>query len=227
MKGTAQLEKALGYCFENAELLTLALTHRSAARLNNERLEFLGDSILNHIIAESLFHRFPETDEGRLSRMRAKLVKGETLADIGVALQLGDYVRLGAGEKKSGGHRRRSILADTVEALLGGVLLDSDVEKCRQVTLSLYGDLLTDIDLDSAKKDPKTRLQEYVQGRNDPLPQYNLLKEEGEEHARSFLVECALEKPAIREQGTGSSRRKAEQQAALAVLVKLGQNDNS
>ncbi|MFK7975573.1 MAG: ribonuclease III [Halioglobus sp.] len=224
MRDTGQLEKALGYTFQDSELCNLALTHRSAAGQNNERLEFLGDSILNHIIAESLFRRFPQTDEGRLSRMRAMLVKGETLADLGLALELGDYIRLGAGERKSGGHRRRSILADTVEALLGAILLDSDVEKCRQVVLSLYSELLEGIDLDAAKKDAKTQLQEYVQARNNPLPAYRLLKEEGEEHARQFMVECVLQKPALREQGSGSSRRKAEQLAAQAVLNQLKKN---
>lgn len=227
MRDAAQLEEALGHTFERKNLRDLALTHRSAAGQNNERLEFLGDSILNHVIAQDLFHRFPDTDEGRLSRMRAMLVKGETLADLGQQLELGHYIRLGAGERKSGGHRRRSILADTVEALLGAVLLDSDVEKCRTVVLSLYNDLLDDIDLDAAKKDAKTRLQEYVQGRNHPLPQYRLVKEEGAEHAREFVVECVLEKPAIAEQGEGSSRRKAEQQAASAVLSRLGANARS
>lgn len=224
MTGIAQLEKALGYAFENKALCDLALTHRSAAGQNNERLEFLGDSILNHIIAEDLFHRFPKTDEGRLSRMRASLVKGETLADLAQQLQLGQYIRLGAGERKSGGHRRRSILADTVEALLGAILLDSDFEACRKVALSLYSDLLDEIDLDAARKDPKTRLQEYVQGRNNPLPEYRLLKEEGEEHAREFVVECGLQKPALVEQGSGKSRRKAEQKAASAVLARLENN---
>lgn len=224
MRDAAELEAALGHTFERKSLRDLALTHRSAAGQNNERLEFLGDSILNHVIAQDLFHRFPDTDEGRLSRMRAMLVKGETLADLGLQLELGHFVRLGAGERKSGGHRRRSILADTVEALLGAVLLDSNVEQCRNVVLSLYQELLDEIDLDAARKDAKTRLQEYVQARNHPLPQYQLVSEEGEEHAREFIVQCLLEKPAIQEQGAGSSRRKAEQEAADAVLKRLENN---
>lgn len=225
MKGGASLEKALGYSFTDARLLDLALTHRSAAGQSNERLEFLGDSILNHIIAQDLYHRFPKTDEGRLSRMRAKMVKGETLADIAIELQLGDYVRLGAGERKSGGHRRRSILADTVEALIGAVLLDSDVAQCRDVVLALYSTRLDAIDLHAARKDAKTRLQEHVQSRNDPLPVYRLVKEEGEEHARHFQVECSLQKPSLAATGEGSSRRKAEQQAAGALLLELGVNE--
>lgn len=225
MTSIVRLQQALGYDFNDPELLKLALTHRSAGGQHNERLEFLGDSILNHIIAEALYHRFPLTREGTMSRMRAGLVKGETLADIAGELELGKYLQLGSGERKSGGHRRRSILADTLEALIGSILLDADVEACRACVLALYKSRLDDLHPDTAEKDPKTRLQEYVQGRGNPLPEYSLLNVEGDDHSQHFKVQCQLQKPILTTQGQGSSLRKAEQKAAAAALSELTEHD--
>jgi ribonuclease-3 len=225
MKDTARLEKALGHRFSDASLLELALTHRSAGKRNNERLEFLGDSLLNFVIAQDLFRRFDDTKEGALSRLRARLVRGETLADLGLEMDLGPCLRLGAGERRSGGHRRRSIIADAVEALFGAVLLDAGVDRAREVILNQYQSLLEGMAIEDARKDAKTRLQEYVQARNHPLPRYELVSEEGEDHARQFTVECILEQPALSRPGEGSSRRKAEQRAARSVLEELESRD--
>ncbi len=216
-----RLQHSLGYEFSDPALLRLALTHRSALGDNNERLEFLGDSIVNHIVAESLFRRFPEASEGEMSRMRAGLVKGDTLAEIARELGLGDYLRLGPGERKSGGHRRGSILADALEATIGAMLLDSDVERCRKSVLPWFESRLALLSLEGLDKDPKTRLQEYLQGRQCPLPDYQLLAVEGEDHEQSFEVSCCLEKPALVTKGNGSSRRRAEQVAAERALQQL------
>jgi ribonuclease-3 len=221
MPDTARLQKALGYEFTDPQLLSLALTHRSAGSRNNERLEFLGDSIVNHIIAEALYHRFPRSQEGDMSRMRASLVKGDTLAELARELQLGDYLSLGAGERKSGGHRRGSILADALEAVAGAVLLDSDVERCRACVLAWYGERLEQLSDGAADKDAKTQLQEYLQGRHNPLPEYELLGVLGEDHEQQFRVACRLQKPTLVVEGAGSSRRKAEQSAARSALDRL------
>lgn len=221
MADTARLQQALGYQFTDLELLEQALTHRSASARNNERLEFLGDSILNHIIAEELFRRFPSSREGEMSRMRASLVKGDTLADLGEELGLGGYLRLGAGERKSGGHRRGSILADAFEAVVGAILLDSDAQRCRECVLALFAHRLQQLTPGLVDKDAKTRLQEYLQSRSSPLPQYDLLDVQGEEHARQFRVACRLAKPQLVAEGRGGSRRKAEQEAASMALEKL------
>src|SRR5210317_1098567 len=165
MSDTARLQRALGYEFTDPHLLSLALTHRSASGANNERLEFLGDSIVKHIIAEALYHQFPESREGDMSRMRATLVKGDTLAELARELQLGDYLQLGPGERKSGGHRRGSILADAFEAVVGAILLDAGVEQCRERVLDWFSTRLDDLSDSLVEKDPKTRLQEYLQGR--------------------------------------------------------------
>jgi len=216
-----RLQQALGYTFNDRSLLELALTHRSAGRSNNERLEFLGDSIVNHVIAEALFAKFPEAREGSLSRMRASLVRGETLAGIGRELNLGDYLVLGSGERKSGGHRRGSILADTVEAIAGAILLDADVQVCRACLLTWFHGRLDDITLEDDGKDAKTRLQEYLQGRGQGLPDYELLSVSGEDHQQQFRVACVIESAGLRIEGEGSSRRKAEQSAADAALERL------
>ncbi|MEZ5571679.1 MAG: ribonuclease III [Halioglobus sp.] len=221
MADTSRLQKALGYQFVDAELLGLALTHSSVGNPNNERLEFLGDSILNHIIAEAIYRQFPSCREGEMSRMRAALVKGETLAEVAGQLQLGDYLRLGSGERKSGGHRRDSILADTLEALIGAILLDSDVEHCRRCVLVWFADRLQQLSLGAVSKDAKTQLQEYLQGRNFPLPEYDLLRVTGNDHAQEFLVACRLQKPSLVVEGAGSSRRKAEQDAANSALDRI------
>jgi ribonuclease-3 len=221
MSDKARLQKALGYQFRDSQLLTLALTHRSAAGQNNERLEFLGDSIVNHIIAEDLYRRFPRSREGEMSRMRASLVKGDTLAEVAREHQLGEYLLLGRGERKSGGHRRSSILADALEAVIGAILLDSDVEQCRRCVLQWFRSRLDGLASGAADKDAKTRLQEYLQGRNKPLPDYELLGVEGDDHNQHFLVSCRLRSPGLVVRGQGTSRRKAEQDAASSALQEL------
>ena len=221
MADIAHLQRVLGYKFSDPQLLALALTHRSAGGTNNERLEFLGDSIVNHIIAEALYRQFPESREGEMSRMRASLVKGDTLAEVARELHLGEYLSLGRGERKSGGHRRGSILADTFEAIVGAILLDSGVEKCRECVLIWFTSRLQQLTEGAAGKDAKTRLQEYLQGRNHPLPEYELLNVQGDDHDQSFHVACRLDKQGFVAKGNGSSRRKAEQAAARSALEKL------
>jgi ribonuclease-3 len=226
MLNTARLQRALGYEFSDPELLKLALTHRSAGGHNNERLEFLGDSIVNHIIAEALYQRFPRAREGDMSRMRASLVKGDTLAEVALELQLGDYLQLGPGERKSGGHRRGSILADAFEAIVGAILLDSTVEQCRARVLDWFAPRLELLSEGAADKDPKTQLQEYLQGRRNPLPEYELLGVLGEDHKQQFRIACRLQKPDLVVEGAGSSRRKAEQAAARSALERLTSHDS-
>ena len=213
-----RLEKKIGYQFKDENYFKLALTHRSANGTHNERLEFLGDSILSFVIADELYHRFPKVDEGDMSRMRATLVRGHTLAELGREFQLGDYLYLGPGELKSGGFRRDSILADAVEAIIGAIYLDSDTETIRGIILSWYQTRLDSIEPGVSQKDPKTRLQEYLQGRRKPLPTYTVTKIKGEAHNQEFTIECivaGLDEPVI---GKGSSRRKAEQSAADIAL---------
>jgi len=221
MNQRARLERALGYQFSDPGLLEQALTHRSAGKRNNERLEFLGDSILNHVIAEALYQQFPAVREGSLSRMRSSLVKGVTLAEVARELNLGDAIVLGSGERKSGGQRRDSILADALEAIAGGILLDGGYDEVRACLLRWFGDRLSAMSEASDDRDPKTRLQEYLQGRGLPLPKYALVSVEGDEHEREFLVACRLQKSGIETRGEGSSRRGAEQAAAEAALVCL------
>ncbi|CAI2292086.1 ribonuclease III [Vibrio parahaemolyticus] len=216
-----KLERKLGYQFKDAGLINLALTHRSANSKHNERLEFLGDSILSFVIADDLYHRFPKVNEGDMSRMRATLVRGHTLAELGREFDLGDYLKLGPGELKSGGFRRDSILADAVEAIIGAIYLDSDIEKVRSIVLSWYNSRLEAIKPGASQKDPKTRLQEFLQGRRKPLPVYTVTNIKGEAHNQEFTVECevaGVDKPVI---GKGTSRRKAEQAAAETALEQL------
>lgn len=216
------LIKTLGYEFSEETSLELALTHRSCGSKNNERLEFLGDSLLNCMIAEALFQQFPKAKEGQLSRLRARLVKGVTLAEIAREKDLGDYLRLGGGELKSGGFNRDSILADAVEAIIGAIYLDSDFATCRERVLSWYRSRLDNLSLDDTHKDAKTRLQEFLQSRRSSLPVYNLTKVEGESHEQTFYIECEAEMLKSCTSGKGSSRRIAEQKAASAALKKLG-----
>lgn len=223
---TAALQRALGHEFADPALLTMALTHRSAGSRNNERLEFLGDSIVNHIIADALYHRFPDAREGEMSRMRASLVKGDTLAELARELQLGEYLLLGPGERKSGGYRRSSILADTLEALAGAILLDAGFQRCRECVLGWFGTRLEQLASGVADKDAKTRLQEYLQGRGNPLPEYELLDITGDDHEQVFSIACRLSKPQILAEGSGRSRRKAEQAAALSALQRLEGHGN-
>ncbi len=216
-----KLEAKLGYQFNDAELLTLALTHRSASSKHNERLEFLGDSILSFVIADELYRRFPKINEGDMSRMRATLVRGNTLAELGREFDLGDYLKLGPGELKSGGFRRDSILADAVEAIIGGIYLDSDIEKVREIILSWYLVRLEAIKPGVSQKDPKTRLQEFLQGKRSPLPVYEVTLIKGEAHNQEFTVSCDVAGIATPVIGKGTSRRKAEQAAAETALELL------
>ncbi|PJG83960.1 ribonuclease III [Caviibacterium pharyngocola] len=221
MQNLDRLQRKLQYQFKRIELLKQALTHRSAAKVHNERLEFLGDSILNFTIAEALYHQFPRNNEGELSRMRATLVREPTLAELAREFDLGDYMLLGPGELKSGGFRRESILADCVEAVIGAISLDSDLPTCTEIIRKWYRTLLRDITPGDNQKDAKTRLQEYLQGHRLPLPTYNITNIEGEAHCQSFTVEChipSLERTFI---GVGSSRRKAEQAVAEQILKEL------
>lgn len=216
------LEEKLGYRFKDVGLLSLALTHRSAGALNNERLEFLGDSILNFIIAEALFERFEQAREGQLSRLRSQLVKGETLAQIAREFALGDYLNLGEGERKSGGRERDSILADSLEALIGAIYCDSDMHTCRRQVRDWYAARLAALSLHSHSKDSKTRLQEYMQKQGAPLPEYEVVAEEGEAHARLFTISCRVSMLPAAVSAQASSRREAEKLAATAVLTQLG-----
>ncbi|WP_053020054.1 ribonuclease III [Vibrio cholerae] len=216
-----KLTSKLGYTFKETELLNLALTHRSANGKHNERLEFLGDSILSFVIADELYRRFPKVNEGDMSRMRATLVRGNTLAELGREFDLGDYLKLGPGELKSGGFRRDSILADAVEAIIGAIYLDSDLETARSIVLEWYHGRLEEIKPGASQKDPKTRLQEFLQGRRKPLPVYTVTNIKGEAHNQEFTVACevaGMDKPVI---GKGTSRRKAEQAAAETALEQL------
>ena len=214
----ASLEDQLGYHFKDATLLRTALTHRSAAAHNNERMEFLGDAVLGYLISSELYQRFPTATEGVLSRLRASLVKGDTLADIATQLQFGDYLILGSGELKSGGFRRRSILSDAFEAVIGAIYLDSDIDTVRQCILPFFKPRLDQCDPAAVKKDAKTRLQEYLQSRSYALPEYQVLNISGEAHQQTFEVACRLPELDVSAMGKGSSRRKAEQQAAKKAL---------
>lgn len=221
-----RLQRRIGYEFKQPDYLLLALTHRSFGNQNNERLEFLGDSIVNMVIAEHLFLHFEKAREGQLSRLRARMVKGVTLAEIGREFDLGKYLRLGSGELKSGGYRRESILADTVESIIGAIYLDSDFDTCREQVLRWFEHRLQNLNLQDTQKDPKTRLQEYLQSRQYPLPKYDVISVDGEAHAQTFHVSCALPSLDRKTTGVGSSRRLAEQQAARSALKALGvEND--
>lgn len=217
-----RLQRAVGYQFHDTGLLTLALTHRSFGGQNNERLEFLGDSILNFIIAEDLFHRFEEAREGQLSRLRARMVKGVTLAEIAREFSLGDYLRLGTGELKSGGFRRDSILADALESVIGAIYLDGGFPECKERVLSWFDSRLNSLSLKDTTKDSKTRLQEYLQARQKDLPRYEVVSVQGQAHAQVFHVMCFVDELEEATEGIGSSRRLAEQKAAKQALAELG-----
>nr|WP_249186779.1 ribonuclease III [Pseudomonas sp. KB-10] len=218
----SRLERKLGYSFKDQDLMILALTHRSFAGRNNERLEFLGDAILNFVAGEALFERFPQAREGQLSRLRARLVKGETLAVLARGFELGEYLRLGSGELKSGGFRRESILADALEALIGAIYLDAGMEAARERVLDWLTGELDGLTLVDTNKDPKTRLQEFLQSRACELPRYEVVDVQGEPHCRTFMVECQVALLNEKTLGQGGSRRIAEQVAAAAALIALG-----
>jgi ribonuclease III len=214
----SRLQKLICYTFKDSKLLKAALTHRSAGARNNERLEFLGDSILNFVIAADLYVRNPKSSEGDLSRLRASLVNKEGLFLISQDLKLGDYLTLGSGELKSGGYRRDSILADTVEAIFGAVFLDSDLERCRVLILQLYHEQLENIPDANSLKDPKTRLQELLQSRKFGLPEYDVIEMIGKAHNQQFTIRCKIDKLDLKSEGKASNRRKAEQQAADKII---------
>ncbi|HHH43330.1 MAG TPA: ribonuclease III [Gammaproteobacteria bacterium] len=215
------LGRSLGYRFQDAGLLQSAVTHRSAGSGNNERLEFLGDAVLGFVVAEWLYTLFPQASEGQLSRLRASLVKKETLAGIARELNIGDYLRLGSGELKSGGFRRDSILADALEAILGGIVMDSGFEACRSTIHHLFADRVGRLSAGDELKDPKTRLQEYLQSRKLALPEYEVVDVSGQAHRQQFVVECRVTDVQQSVRGTGSSRRRAEQTAAETMLAQL------
>lgn len=208
----------IDYRFSDPRLLQEALTHKSAGSVNYERLEFLGDSVLNMVTAARLFERYPDASEGDLSRMRARLVRGSTLAELASSIGLGKLIFLGEGEKKSGGFRRASILADGLEALLGAIYLDGGFQACRDVIIERIDPLIDRLPHVDDLKDNKTRLQEWLQARGRPLPVYELQREEGADHAKQFHVSCNLEDTGLAAEASGGSRRKAEQAAAAAML---------
>lgn len=216
-----------GYAFGDPGLLRLALTHRSSGSPHNERLEFLGDAVLGLAIGELLYRRFPELDEGALSRLRARLVSGEYLAGVAQALHLPDRVRLGPGERKSGGARRKTILAGTLEAVIGAVYLDGGLAACLACIERWFGESLAVVIRDPGDRDEKTQLQEFLQARGEPLPVYAVVAVSGPEHARRFEVSCTASLLEIPVSGAGASRREAEKQAATAALAALAARGSS
>ena len=219
IKNPGILAEKLGLSFDQPEFFTLALTHRSMGAKNNERLEYLGDSILGFVIAEKLYEMFPDADEGELSRLRASLVNQGALAELAREKNIGDYLILGSGELKSGGYRRDSILSDALEAVMGALLKDQGILKCKAWILDIFSKKLAGLDLTTSEKDPKTRLQELMQSRKIELPVYELVQMTGAAHAQTFSVKCKVNvegiKPGV---GVGVSRKKAEQDAAEKML---------
>ncbi len=221
MQRLAWAEKLLGYRFRDLDLLDRALTHRSASNQNNERLEFLGDAFLSHSVARRLYELRPDDSEGDLSRLRAYLVRGTTLAAIGREIDLQSQIVVGPGELRSGGVRRDSVLANTLEALLGAIVLDGGEPAGEACVGRLFGSRLAALPPAGTLKDAKTRLQEWLQGRGLELPRYDVESAVGEPHNKTFTVICTVERQGVARRGTGSSRRKAEQAAAQAVLERL------
>lgn len=220
-KAHAELCRRLAYDFTDPGLLERALTHRSKSGCNYERLEFLGDSVLNLVVSAELYERYPDLAEGDLTRLRAVLVRQQTLAELARGLALGDCLGLGGGELKSGGYDRDSILADTLEAVFGAVYRDGGLASATRVILALYEKTLTTLDPRAVPKDPKTRLQEHLQKFGAPLPSYHILEVTGEPHNQRFVVECRVEGLAEAVRGEGASRRRAEQQAAATAYERL------
>lgn len=216
-----KLQREIGYSFKDETLLKLALTHRSADKKHNERIEFLGDSILSFIIAEELYTRYPRCSEGDMSRLRATLVRGKTLAEMGREFGVGDCIFLGPGEMKSGGSRRDSILEDVMESMIGAIYLDSDMLSVKALVLKWYQSRLEKFKPGQNQKDPKTQLQEFLQGRKKSLPTYSVSNITGEAHDQKFFVECAVQGINKPFKGEGVSRRAAEQQAAQRALNAL------
>lgn len=212
------LMKQLGYVFKNESLLGQALTHRSVPKANNERFEYLGDAILNYVIAEALFHQYPETREGKLTRQRASLVNGDTLAQIGREFNLGHYLRLGISEQKSGGHHRDSIIADALEAIIAAIYLDGGMDICKGCVIRWYATRLANAAEHAAGKDAKTQLQEYLQAQKLALPSYEVIETLGKAHDQTFVVVCRVPDAPHDTQARAKSRRKAEQLAAIEML---------
>jgi len=223
-KAAAWLQQSLAYIFSDEQLLRQALTHRSAPGANNERLEFLGDAVLQLVISGLVFENTDNASEGQLSRLRSTLVKDTTLAEVAASLGIGDHLILGPGEKKSGGHRRSSILADALEAVFGAVYLDAGLEGAVSVIRAAYGDRLHELAEFADLRDPKSRLQEYLQGRRMALPEYAVQNVSGKAHQQTFEVICNIPELDVKTYGTGSARRDAEQQAADAMLNKIEGN---
>jgi ribonuclease-3 len=217
-KAESWLDNTLHYRFDDPGLFSQALTHRSATGRNNERLEFLGDAVLDFVISEALFELRPAADEGDLSRLRASLVKDSSLAGIAGELGLGEFLILGSGERKSGGHRRESILADALEALFGAIYLDSGFDAAKDTIERLFAARLAGLPDAKDLRDPKTRLQEWLQARQLTLPRYELLEVTGQDHQQRFVVSCTVTELSQTTTGTASSRRKAEQKAARSML---------
>jgi len=214
-----RLQGRLDYQFKDARLLELALTHKSHSRAHNERLEFLGDAVLGYVIADALYDDQPSLAEDALTLIRAALVQKDTLAEVALGIGLGEYLSLGSGERKSGGRQRASILADTLEAIIGAVNLDGGVEAARSLVLRLFEERLAEAGARGASKDPKTRLQELLQGRALALPVYEVVATLGSEHRRTFTVSCQVQGLALTTTGHGSSRRAAEKNAAAAMIA--------
>jgi ribonuclease-3 len=216
------LAENLGYRFDDLELLQRALTHRSSGKKNNERLEFLGDAVLGCVIAAEIYRLYPKAREGELSRLRASLVRRESLAGLAQSLDIGSYLRLGPGERKSGGHHRNSILADSLEAVLGAIYLDGGFMPCRDCILALFADRLSDLTDLSELKDPKTRLQEFLQSRQQALPEYTVVETTGDAHDQRFRVQCRIsDADTPLTEGVARNRRNAEQKAAAQMLEQL------
>ncbi len=226
-KADSWLQTTLGYQFNNRHLLQQALTHRSCPGDNNERLEFLGDAVLDVVISEVVFRSHANAPEGDLSRLRASLVKDTSLAELSSSLGLGNYLILGGGERKSGGHRRESILADALEAIFGAVYLDAGFEAARGVIERAFGDRLTDLPSVEELRDPKTRLQEWLQARALGLPQYELAGVSGKAHQQKFEVSCSVKDGKTVTTGSGTTRRNAEQESAERMLLSLAGSDTS
>ncbi|MEJ2691568.1 MAG: ribonuclease III [Candidatus Thiodiazotropha sp.] len=216
-----KLSRRLGYQFTHKHLIQQALTHRSAGGLNNERLEYLGDAVLGFVVADALYHHFPDASEGQLSRLRSSLVKRDTLARVAREFELGEFLNLGPGELRSGGHTRASILADGIEAILAAIYLDGGYEAVREAILNIFSTRIQALNRADHQKDPKTRLQELLQSKKLGLPSYQVTDITGDPHQQTFLVLCTVEELQREMQGSGSSRRKAEQDAAARLLSTL------
>ena len=216
-----KLQKNLSYQFNDISLLKQALTHRSVSKNNNERLEFLGDSVLGSIISEDLYNRHPGIDEGQLSRLRSHLVRGNTLANLAKNLDISENLSLGQGELKSGGFRRESILADTFEAILGAIFLDSDYLTVKKITLAIFSELLNEVSAEDSLKDFKTQLQELLQKKGYSLPKYELLQTKGKDHNAVFYVSCSVDELNIKSEKSAKSIKRAEQACAQSIIEEL------